>query len=73
MFGNGAINFSEDVLTASAKALAIMVERFVPQNNSCLYSARNIGEILQGLQFGMCRYRLVKIGADEPIFSDSTL
>ena len=36
MFGNGAINFSEDVLTASAKALAIMVERFVPQNDSIL-------------------------------------
>ena len=52
MVGNGAINFSEDVLTASGKALAIMVERFVPQNDSCFYSARNIGKILQGLQFG---------------------
>ena len=52
MFGNGAINFSDDVLTASAKALAIMVLRFVPQNESCFYSARNIWEILQGLQFG---------------------
>ena len=52
MVRNGATNFSEAILTAAAEALAIMVVRFVPESNSCFYSAKHIGEFLQGLQFG---------------------
>ena len=52
MSKNSAINFSEAPLAAAAKALAIMVERFVPESNSCFYSATDIGDCLQGLQFG---------------------
>ena len=33
MFGNGAINFLEAIPTAAARALAIMVAKFVPQGN----------------------------------------
>jgi hypothetical protein len=52
MFVNGANKFSEAILTAGAKALAIMAVRFVPQSYSCFYSAQSIGVYLQGLQFG---------------------
>ena len=52
MSNNSAINFSEATLASAAKALAIMVERFVPESNSCFYSATDICDCLQGLQFG---------------------
>ena len=52
MLGNGGSNFSDVVLAAAADSLAVMVERFVPQSNACFYSAKYIGEYLQGLQFG---------------------
>ena len=52
MLGNGRSNFSDVVLAAAADSLAAMVERFVPQSNTCFYSAKYIGEYLQGLQFG---------------------
>ena len=56
MFGNGATNFSEEILTASAKALAIMVERFVPQNDSCFYSARDIGKSFRGYNLAIAHH-----------------
>ena len=52
MVANGATNFSEAILTAAAKALAIMVVRFVPESDSCFYFAKHIARYLQGLQFG---------------------
>ena len=52
MLGNGRSNFSDVVLAAAADSLAVMVERFVPQSNTCFYSAKYIGEYLQGLQYG---------------------
>jgi nucleoside diphosphate kinase len=52
MLGNGGSNFSDVVLAAAADSLAVMVERFVPRSNACFYSAKYIGEYLQGLQFG---------------------
>ena len=52
MLGNGGSNFSDVILAAAADSLAVMVKRFVPQSNACFYSAKYIGEYLQGLQFG---------------------
>ena len=52
MFENGGGNFSDVVLAVAADLLAVMVERFVPQSNTCIYSAKSIAEYLQGLQFG---------------------